>query len=259
MTDNQKLERLYGLLDQANELASQFSGGYSNNFSSAEEFHSALDESINKLKAGDYDQIDKLYIWFAPTCDWDDFIHKEGESLANEISELLSDLKKTLKLCSLVEVIVDYQNAVEKVMSGFKQKFNRTDLLTAYRSDKVFAQKGDLNEYGIKRYAFHGIGLHATFNNNSTVDFDFAFLPDQRHNGFDLWRLSEFVGSQPDKYKKYLDKNKLENDFNELIQRGTILNPKMEHSTDLYFFKAHLTSYEEADLKLKKEWWKVWK
>ena len=122
-------------------------------------------------------------------------------------------------------------------MLAFKKKFNRTDLLTAYRSDKIFPQVGKLEEYGIKRYAFHGIGLHTTFLDNTTVDFDFAFFPEQRNDGFDLWRLSVFVADQPIKYKKYLDKEILKADFDNLIHEGSIIQPTISPSTTLYFLK----------------------
>src|SRR5438128_114503 len=130
MTENLKPDRLYLLLDSAEELASHFTGGYSNHFFSAEDFHAALADSIAKLKSGDTDQLDILWLWFAPTCDWDDFIHGEGEDLANEIFPLLTDLKKTLNVYNIIDLITDYQAAVERAVKAFEQEFNRTDLLT---------------------------------------------------------------------------------------------------------------------------------
>ncbi len=98
MINNPNLERLYLLLDKAEELAGQFTGGYSDHFFSAQEFHKALAESIAKLKSGDTDQLNYLWLWFAPTYDWDDFIHHDGEDLANEIFPLLTNLRKDLNL-----------------------------------------------------------------------------------------------------------------------------------------------------------------
>ena len=85
-TDNRKLIEL---LDKAENLAGQFSGGYSGQFLSAEEFHLALVDSITKLKNGDDSQLDNLNIWFLPTSCWDDFVGSDGQELANEISDLL--------------------------------------------------------------------------------------------------------------------------------------------------------------------------
>lgn len=256
--DNSKLERLIKLLDKAEKLAGQFTGGYSNNFFSAQEFHIALADSISKLKAGDTDQLNDLWLWFAPTCDWDDLIHQDGEDLANEIHPLVTELRKSFKVYTIVDLIADYQENVERVMTAFKQEFNKTDLLTAYRHDKIYPQVGKLKKYNIKRYAFHGIGLAVDFDDNTSVDFDFAFLPEQRHDGFDLWRLGEFVSTRPNKYKKYLDKKKLEEDFNKLIERGVIVKPDINPSTTLYFFQSSLTKPKLSDNKTEKAWWKIW-
>jgi hypothetical protein len=256
--DNSKLDRLIALLDEAEKLAGQFTGGYSNNFFSAQEFYLALADSIKKLKAGDTDQLNYLELWFAPTCDWDDFIHKDGQDLANEIFPLTSELRKEFKAYTIIDIITDYQENVERVMTAFKQEFKRTDLLTAYRHDKIYPQVGDLKKYHIKRYTFHGIGLAVDFDDNTTVDFDFAFLPEQRHDGFDLWRLGEFVSARPDKYEKYLDKKKLEEDFNKLVERNAIVKPDINPSTSLYFFQSSLSKPKLVDNKTKRTWWKIW-
>jgi hypothetical protein len=258
MAENTKLARLYLLLDKAEELAVQFRGGYSSQFSSAEEFHGALTESITEFKAGDTDQLNSLWLWFAPTCDWDDFIHQDGQELANEIFPLLTDLRKELNIYGIVDLIQDYQENVERAIKAFKKAFNRTDLLTAYRSDKICPQVGRLPKYHIEHYAFHGIGLAVMFDDNTSIDFDFAFLPEQRHDGFDLWRLNDFASSRPYKYKKYLDKKKLEDDFNKLVEQQVIIKPDVTPSTDLYFFKYSLTKSAAEDNQTEKKWWKFW-
>jgi hypothetical protein len=85
-TDNKKLIELLG---KAEHLAGQFSGGYSGQFLSAEEFHSALVGSITKLKNGDKSELGKLNIWFLPTSCWDNFLGSDGQDFANQISDLL--------------------------------------------------------------------------------------------------------------------------------------------------------------------------
>lgn len=93
MNDPSTLDQLYQLLDSAEKLAKQFTGGYSDHFFSAEEFHTALSDSIAKLKTGDMNQLDILWLWFAPSYDWDDFVQQDGENLANNIFPLLSELR----------------------------------------------------------------------------------------------------------------------------------------------------------------------
>ena len=72
------------------------------------------------------------------------------------------------------------------------------------------------------------------------VDFDFAYFPEPRHDGFDLWRLTNFIQNQCNKYPDYQDKEKIEREFNELIKNGVIAKPKLENSTTLYFYKNTL-------------------
>jgi len=88
-------ENLLELLDKAEKLASEFTGGYSGEFLSAEEFHLALKDSINRLKQGDKTQLEELNLWFYPTSCWDDFIGRDGQDLANQISEILIKLTRT--------------------------------------------------------------------------------------------------------------------------------------------------------------------
>lgn len=89
MEEPKKSIYLYNLLDEAANLLSEFSGGYSNHFSSSEEFHLALKKSIAKLKDGDRNQLTTLWKWFAPTCDWDDLTGVEGGELGNKIFDAL--------------------------------------------------------------------------------------------------------------------------------------------------------------------------
>ncbi|MES1182101.1 MAG: hypothetical protein ABUL44_04830 [Flavobacterium sp.] len=236
MTDTVKFRQLLEYLDQAEKLVGEFKGGYSDHFFSSEEFHLSLKDSIQRLRNGEIDELNKLFLWFAPTYDWDDFTRSDGLDLGNTIFELLSNIIKSTKSKDIITLIKDYQQSIEGVMAAFKKKFNRTDLLRAYRSDKIFPRIGKLTEFGIKTYVFHGIGLAITFDDDKTVDFDFAFLPEQRHDGFDVWRLNEFVKSRPLTYNVYLDESKLKKDFEELIKSGLIVNPKLNHSTHLYFF-----------------------
>ena len=117
----EKISTLLELLDKAEKLSYQFSGSYSNNFISAQEFSRALSESITKLKEGDKNQIDSLYNWFSPTCDWDDIIGKEGEELANNIFELLSQLREFKN-----QIETNHIEFINKVLEVFN------DVLSSY-------------------------------------------------------------------------------------------------------------------------------
>lgn len=103
MTDR-KMNRLLKLLDDAVQLSAEFRGGYSNQFGSAEEFHTALAQSVEKYKGGDNEQINSLWLWFAPTCSWDDFAGLDGQDLANEIFGLVSQENKQLEKQKIIDI-----------------------------------------------------------------------------------------------------------------------------------------------------------
>ena len=93
--DENKLADLLILLDEAEILASEFTGGYSSRFFSAEEFHDALKSSILNLKSGDLTEIETLSIYFAPTGFWDQFVGMDGMDLANKIDYTIKSIQKS--------------------------------------------------------------------------------------------------------------------------------------------------------------------
>jgi hypothetical protein len=135
----------------------------------------------------------------------------------------------------IIDIIRDYQKGADEAVKVFKKKYGVNDILKGWRSG-LYEQTGKLKEEGLQFYAFHGIGLAAHFK-DKIVDFDFVFFPEPRHDGFDLWRITGFIENQIAKYPEYKDRNKIENDFNELIRNEIITNPELEDSTTLYFFQ----------------------
>lgn len=165
---------------------------------------------------------------------------------------------------SFLNIIKDYQSLADKAVKIFQNKYQVINILEGLHSRK-YEQTGKLPDEGLSFYAFHGIGLAAHFK-DEIVDFDFAFFPEPRHDGFDLWRLTNFIQNQIAKYPEYKDNKKIEREFNELIKNGVIAKPKLEFSTTLYFFKNTLNTelIEETESKsanqtvlskTKKNWW----
>lgn len=164
---------------------------------------------------------------------------------------------------TLLDIIKDYQTGADKAVLIFKNKYNVNDILEGWHSG-IYEQTGKLVDEGLYFYAFHGIGLAAHFK-DKIVDFDFAYFPEPRHDGFDLWRLTNFIQNQRNKYHDYNNKEKIEREFNEMIENGIIVKPKLENSTTLYFFKDTLTTekFNEAprknnnnSQKKSQTWWK---
>ena len=80
-----KFPELIEELKRASELLSEYKGGYSGEFLSAEEFYGALINEIKSIEQGNKTDLTRFYFWFAPTCEWDDFVAEEGEGLGNKI------------------------------------------------------------------------------------------------------------------------------------------------------------------------------
>lgn len=89
-TNRNKMETLITDLKRAEKILSEYSGGYSGEHLSAEEFHKDLVDRIKKLESGDLSVIEDLWIWFAPTCQWDDFVGNVelGENIFQKLDKL---------------------------------------------------------------------------------------------------------------------------------------------------------------------------
>jgi hypothetical protein len=84
-------------------------------------------------------------------------------------------------------------------------------------------------------YRFHGSGCYFEYPNNH-IDIDFG--PNNRCDGFDLFRLKDFFSTIKD-YKKYntlIENTNFEEQFEELIEAKIIYNPQLEPSPHLYYF-----------------------
>jgi len=84
------MKSLIEYLHKAEIELSNWSGGYSGEHFSAQEFHKDLKDRIAKLEKGDKSVIDDLWIWFAPTCQWDDFVGdvKLGDAIFTELNKI---------------------------------------------------------------------------------------------------------------------------------------------------------------------------
>jgi hypothetical protein len=68
-----------------------------------------------------------------------------------------------------------------------------------------------------------------------SVNFDFG--PGDRYDGFDFWRLSCFVDEKPELYKSYFEnKVLLKQDFQALVEKHFIVEPKWFPGSSLYYF-----------------------
>ena len=76
------------------KILSKYRGGYSGEFSSTEEFHKTLIDAIDDIEFGNQTDLTRFWIWFAPSCSWDDLVGEEGINLGNRIFERVNKWKK---------------------------------------------------------------------------------------------------------------------------------------------------------------------
>lgn len=115
----------------------------------------------------------------------------------------------------VVSLISDYMRDVRIINDLFAKKYQRKDLLRAWR-EKVIPQYGIIGDN--IEYGFHGIGCCVVFPDRE-VDFDFG--PENRIDGFDLWRLTIYLESRKD--ITTITAKELEEIFNSLIESEVVV------------------------------------
>lgn len=125
-------------------------------------------------------------------------------------------------------LIAEYLKEVEKVIAVFSTKIGRKDILRAW-GEKAIPAKGKISKDVF--YELHGIGCYLSYKDYH-IDFDFG--PNDRIDGFDLYKLKDYAQQFPDKYPQYQDRDILEKDFNRLIELG-IISQKYIGNSWLFF------------------------
>jgi hypothetical protein len=92
-----------------------------------------------------------------------------------------ADAKASGRVLTLIH---EYRRLGEKAIDGLKKLCYGADPLRAWHSGRL-NKTGTLTE-PVARYDFHGVGCRFQIG-ELVVDLDFG--PDERHDGFDAWRL----------------------------------------------------------------------
>ncbi|RKZ80854.1 MAG: hypothetical protein DRR19_22985 [Candidatus Parabeggiatoa sp. nov. 1] len=134
----------------------------------------------------------------------------------------------------LIEVIEDYLYQVKCGVERFQQKFGISNVLQAYRQ-KIIPKSGWLSEN--LKYDFHGVGCFLIYEH---YDINFDFGPNGRCDGFDEWRIYDYLSQNQEKYPYYYLNNKqIKEDFKALVRSGIIYCPRWEPSRHLYYYTTN--------------------
>lgn len=82
-----RIESLLDDLEDAHKKVSLLTGGYSGDILSAEEFAKSLRQEIDNLKTQEFPDLTNVWLWFAPTGAWDDFVGVDKSGLGDRIFE----------------------------------------------------------------------------------------------------------------------------------------------------------------------------
>lgn len=133
-------------------------------------------------------------------------------------------------MITLENVIKDYLEQVNKGVELLQQKYSVKDLLGAWRSG-VVPKTGHLIE-GIE-YDFHGKGCFL-IHENYILNFDFGI--NGRHDGFDEWRIQDYLSQRLDLYPNYSNMDKFSKEFRHLVENNIIYHP--DPKDPLYYFRG---------------------
>ncbi len=119
-----------------------------------------------------------------------------------------------MNIQQLENLITEYLAQVKKATDLLERSFGTKNILGLWRTKKI-SQRGSVN--GDVTYELHGIGCRVYI---SEICIDFDYGPEDRVDGFDLWRLFIYACELPEKYKPYTNRELLEHDFNEYLKLG---------------------------------------
>ena len=130
-------------------------------------------------------------------------------------------------------IITEYVSTCKILCNELKEKYKTENLLTSWRQNNI-PRDGYLDKSRKVSFSLHGIGC--IFRSDSFV-IDLDFGKNGRCDGFDLWRLKNYI-TRNSKFENSVFRSYtlLETTFNELVKNKEIACPKWQPSPHLYYF-----------------------
>jgi len=136
----------------------------------------------------------------------------------------------------MLELIGDYISCATYMCSTLRDSYITNETLLRSRRINLIPKDGELSE-GIT-FSFHGTGCYFEFENGN-IDIDFG--PDDRCDGFDDYRLYEFLEqTKSGGYKELHDKYVFQGEFEKLISAGVIIKPDWELNSHLFYLRERV-------------------
>jgi hypothetical protein len=126
-------------------------------------------------------------------------------------------------------LIDDFLIQVDRATSLLEEKFGRRCILRLWRANEI-PQRGRITAR--ISYELHGVGCRVKFP-EICIDFDYG--PNERVDGFDVWRLYMYASEVPSLHPKYKNQSVLETDFDDYIKLGKV--ERVRDSMSRLYFK----------------------
>lgn len=132
-----------------------------------------------------------------------------------------------------LRLIRDYISCSEYMCSILRDEYPAKESLLRARRINIIPKTGELP--GKVFFNFHGGGCYFEFENGS-IDLDFG--PDDRCDGFDYYRLKNYLSeTRKVDYKELHNSEILKREFENLILNGEIVNSKWLPNPHLFYLK----------------------
>ncbi|MVV48761.1 hypothetical protein EJA72_10980 [Pseudomonas sp. PB120] len=138
-----------------------------------------------------------------------------------------------MKNKSLEYLIDDFLDQVKRATDLLESRFGKKCILPLWGTKEI-PQRGEILD-GIS-YELHGVGCRVYFP-GVCVDFDYG--PDERVDGFDVWRLYNYACEVPLLHPKYLVQDVLKRDFGEYLIAGKV--ERISGSMSRLYFKSEVS------------------
>lgn len=131
---------------------------------------------------------------------------------------------------ALRAVVRAFQADVQRGLALFRLHRNAEDIWD-WRSLGL-EQTGHLDPDKRHAYFFHGIGCRVRLDRTTYIDWDFGH--EGRVDGFDLWRLRQFLEDRP-RLQASVPLNTLDALFDAAVREGSIVSPWRAEYDSLYY------------------------
>lgn len=133
-------------------------------------------------------------------------------------------------------LIADYQQSKDEILTLFRTKYNCTCPVTAFRMERI-TQEGQLDLAGKITFYFAGNGCNVNYNGKE-IDFEWGIGND--YGGFDAWRLLFLARSQPEQYPEYQEIAMIDLCIRELMVKGELTTPHGASNPSILYFRKDL-------------------